>query len=76
MQKGCRPAGCLTSKYTEPVVVPPGGSVDYTCELDISRAGPFEFPVALFLEGSQGVRRVEQTVRGVARAAGESPPRE
>lgn len=69
MMSGCRPNVCFGAKLAEPVAVPPGETVEYVCEVTITGSGPFEFPILLHLEDN-GIRTVEQTLRGVAIAPG------
>lgn len=64
MAQGCRPGVCFSCK-SSPIDVSAGGTVAFVCELDITQAGPFEFPFVLYYSDN-GIREFEQTVRGTA----------
>ena len=65
MPKACGPVACISQKADEPVTIPPGGTGEFLCLLEIRQTGSFEVTVHLFLE-ENGIREVETTLRGFA----------
>lgn len=64
VRQGCRPTVCFSSRQTEPIVVAPGQTAALVCEVHVSRPGPFEFPLRIYLE-ENGIREAELVIRGV-----------
>lgn len=73
---GCGKLCCLKPLTTDRLSIPPGGSVDVACELNVIAPERFEFSGNLFLNDN-GLRAVKLTVRGVGVAprAGDAPPK-
>jgi hypothetical protein len=69
MMKLCGLNACAKPKFEEPVTVPPGETVAYPCVLEVSRPGPFETSIHLYLE-ENGIREAETVVRGVVAEPG------
>lgn len=64
LSSGCRANACFLSHHQEPVTIPPGETVTCTWGIELHSPGPFELPLALYLE-ENGIREVKLTVRGV-----------
>jgi hypothetical protein len=67
MADGCGPRVCFQPAAAQPVVIAAGAVCRYTIEFTIGCSGPFEIPVALFLD-DEGMREARLTLHGVAAA--------
>jgi len=65
----CQAAGCMDAKSNEQITIAPGETIEYQCDYDVYKPGPFELKLDVFLEDN-GIRTVTLTVRGVGVAAG------
>jgi hypothetical protein len=54
---------CVRPKHTGPVSVAPGGTVEFPILIRLSRSGPFEIQVELYLD-DDGVRVLPVTIAG------------
>lgn len=72
----CGPSGCFLPVSPEQLDIPPADEVDYRCELKITKAGPFDCRMELFLDDG-GLRQVTLRVRGVGVAVNpDAPPKQ
>jgi hypothetical protein len=64
VEEFCTPKCCLQSKGHERVMVQPGETFAFTCQLDVMHTGEFKAELVLFLK-DHGIRPVRLTVHGV-----------
>ena len=63
---------CFKTVQDAPVLVSPGGSFDLDLELDVSRPGPIDAEIKIYLE-ENGIRTVTLRVTGTAVEAPRAP---
>lgn len=70
---GCGTTWCITPRFhcgisDRSAPIPPGETLRFPCELKITRPGPIDWTMALFIDDN-GIHKVRLTVRGTAVAA-------
>lgn len=73
----CGSTWCVTPKFrsqstSQSAAIPSGETIRFPCELKITRPGPIDWTMGLFVDDN-GIHKVRLTVRGTAVAA-EGPP--
>jgi len=68
----CAGNSCFTSTLETPVQVPPAGTFDLECELEVKAGGPIYAEVKIYLE-ENGIRTVTLRVTGTAVEAPHAP---